>query len=229
MDSTDRQIILSSPLTGKLKHMCPTLYFTLTSWERHHLDTIVIAGLGPQQTISSSSLFSPAPLPYVVVEPFKACSPTPPLLLIFENSSHPPSQDIGGDLTDSTSNLPFGLVNLSTTSLCLINTSQVRSASLFSSTPTQGVDNIGITHLNPSTVEMLHLVPLPTYLSKSPIIDNQDTPSTSHCDFSADSTKKDFSWSRGLGLETSPIKTRSARRKAYSSVTLTLIPLQEWD
>jgi hypothetical protein len=83
-----------------------------------------------------------------------------------------------------------------------------------------GLSITGISHLTPTFVEMMHLVPIPTYLGKSHIIcDSRDLPSSSHCDNSFDPVGKDFSWSRGLGLETSPIKTCSARRKTRSSVT----------
>jgi hypothetical protein len=42
MDTTELQPIPPSTLTGNLKQLCTTLYFTLSSSERHHLDTSVI-------------------------------------------------------------------------------------------------------------------------------------------------------------------------------------------
>jgi hypothetical protein len=91
------------------------------------------------------------------------------LLTIIENPPHPPPQVTSGYLIDSTPNLPSELVKLPIVPLSLINTSPVGTASLFSSSPMQGVDSIGTTHLIPYIVELLHPVPLPTYLGKSPL------------------------------------------------------------
>jgi hypothetical protein len=73
----------------------------------------------------------------------------------------------------------------------------------------------------PTTVETLLPVLIPTFQGRSPIIrESSDLPISSPCVNTGDTTGIDYSWSHGLGLETSPIKTRSARRKATTSFTL---------
>jgi hypothetical protein len=68
------------------------------------------------------------------------------------------------------------------------------------------------------------LVPLPTYLGITTINDSQDLPTPSCRDLSIDTNKKDLSWSHGLDIETSPIKNRSAQRKAQSYDTVSIVP-----
>ena len=73
----------------------------------------------------------------------------------------------------------------------------------------------------PTTVETLLPVPIPTFQGRSPIIrESSDLPISSPHVNTSDTTGIDYSWSHGLGLENSPIKTRSARRKATTSFTL---------
>jgi hypothetical protein len=75
--------------------------------------------------------------------------------------------------------------------------------------------------LVPTYKETLLPVPLPTFQGRSLIHrENLVSSSSTPCDNSGDTSGKDFSWSRGLGLESSPIKTRSAQKKANSAITL---------
>jgi hypothetical protein len=177
--------------------------------------------MGSQQTVSSSPQNLPCPLPSVVHESPKTILTSPLLSPIIEDLTQSLPLDTGGDIISSNPNLLTIPVNCSFAPLSLVDTRPAGTELLLSPSLAQGLSNTGLSHSSPTPVEMLHPVPIPTYLGKSPIInDSRDLPSTSHCDFSSDSARKDFSWSRGLGLETSPIKTRSARRKSCTSVTL---------
>jgi hypothetical protein len=71
-----------------------------------------------------------------------------------------------------------------------------------------------ISALVPSFSESIKPIPIPTYLGKE-VVTRTSTTGT-HSDPSGDgiATRKEPTWSWGLGFELSPIKTRSSRKKA---------------
>jgi len=128
--------------------------------------------------------------------------------------------DTGGVIIPSSPNHFIVPDHCSFAPLPLVDPRHAGTESLTKTTLAHGLSITRISHLTPTFVEMMHLVPIPTYLGKSHIIcDSRDLPSSSHRENFFNPIGKDFSWSRGLGIETSPIKTRSAQRKTRSSVT----------
>jgi hypothetical protein len=209
MDTINLLLTPPSSLMGKIKQLCPTMYFTLSSWERHHLDTSTIPGLDPKQTFFPMSCNPIISLPPMDLDSFKHDPPSTLLTPIIEPPSSSLPLNTGGVPSVSSPNLSTDRVNLPTTPNSLNINIMVGTTSLLSSIQAQDIDSIGLTSSIPPSVDFHLSVPLPTYLGKSTINDLQDIPSTSCHDPSTDPIKKDFSWSRSLGLETSPIKTRN--------------------
>jgi hypothetical protein len=67
--------------------------------------------------------------------------------------------------------------------------------------------------LVPSYRETTTPIPLPTYQGRNVIRQEGISSEVGSVGQNGEETGKEFSWSRGLGIEISPIKTRSARRK----------------
>jgi hypothetical protein len=61
--------------------------------------------------------------------------------------------------------------------------------------------------------------PIPTYQGRSVVRRIGPIGDSSSIEWNGEGSGKEFSWSRGLGFEISPIKTRSARKKAESVST----------
>jgi hypothetical protein len=189
------------------------------------LDSSVIPGMGPiNLTIFVSPQTSPSPPLPTAEQESPQTFPTPQLPSLARDERAHTSPLAPGGVVLPTS--PFHLTvpnHSSVAPLPTVDSELVGTDPPVSNSLAFGHTTLGnlLNNLAPSSVETLHPVPIPTFRGRSPIIrESSDLPSSSHCVNSSDSTGKDFSWSRGLGLETSPIKTRSARRKAISSVTL---------
>jgi hypothetical protein len=76
-----------------------------------------------------------------------------------------------------------------------------------------------ITSLVPSYREASSPIPIPTFLGKE-VINRAETSGASGASTCVgEDSGKDLAWSRGLGFEVSPIKTRSARKKAGTNLT----------
>jgi hypothetical protein len=76
-----------------------------------------------------------------------------------------------------------------------------------------------ITTLVPPIREVSGPIPLPTYLGKEVFKDSEYSGTLGASTSSGEPTGKDLAWSRGLGLEVSPIKTRSARKKLGTNLS----------
>jgi hypothetical protein len=67
-------------------------------------------------------------------------------------------------------------------------------------------------------------VKLPVYLGKS-VIDDVATKGEANCSWSsAIEAGKEYAWSRGLGIEHSSIKTKSARKKMTLDSSIVSVP-----
>jgi hypothetical protein len=62
-------------------------------------------------------------------------------------------------------------------------------------------------------------VPLPVYLGKAVLNEALDGECASSSKIHNISKEKEFVWSRGLGIEVSPIKTRSSRKKGIGGIS----------
>jgi len=72
-------------------------------------------------------------------------------------------------------------------------------------------------------------VPLPTFLGKKPIDPGVERGQANTSSVPATEGGKEFSWSRGLGIELSPIKTRSARKKSSFDLKVDPAPILPTD
>jgi hypothetical protein len=172
---------------GKLKQHCPSLYFSLSTWERDQLDSTFLSDLvtspvgflgkdfeiEPMVTVplagrvETSNVLLPDSEPETVEEP--SCSPL-----------------VGTSLVPGFREPDYGDISL---------------------------DRV-LTSLVPSFREATSPIPLPTYLGKEVTHRAESSGDFGVTNCEGEETGKGFAWSRGLGYEFSPIKTRSARKKA---------------
>ena len=73
--------------------------------------------------------------------------------------------------------------------------------------------------LVPTYRETLSPTPIPTYQGRSVVRRVGSVGDTGTFERSGEGSGKEFTWSRGLGMDISPIKTRSARKKEVSDYT----------
>jgi hypothetical protein len=76
-----------------------------------------------------------------------------------------------------------------------------------------------ITDLIPSINRDSNPLPIPTFLGSTPVDRSSALGTSKDSQGKGPHIVSDPAWSRGLGFEVSPIKTRSARRKAGSTNT----------
>jgi hypothetical protein len=67
--------------------------------------------------------------------------------------------------------------------------------------------------------EVTEPIPLPTYLGKEVYKDSEFRGTLGASTSSGEPTRMDLAWSHGLGLEVSPIKTRSTRKKLGTNLS----------
>jgi hypothetical protein len=83
-----------------------------------------------------------------------------------------------------------------------------------------------LSDLVPSYREVTSPVPIPTFLGKVVVVSGGPSDVATVSGSSEVSSGKDLAWSRGLGLELSPVKTRSARKKWVQTFPFRLINFQ---
>jgi hypothetical protein len=186
---------------GKIQHFCPSLYNTFTSWDRlfitEQADKFLFDEFSdslPVKPDPPPHLPTPLPTPseQVTVGHTPLPTQTPQFFIPTAPSSDQPSTII--EDTPGPSSLP-GF-----------------------SEPTQSVLQLDTMFLNDTPAPPLpyESLPIHTYHGKALY---QPTPSPSDRP-SSSSTKllpgPDPTWSRGIGLELSPLKTRSARKKTQA-------------
>jgi hypothetical protein len=74
-----------------------------------------------------------------------------------------------------------------------------------------------LTDLVPTLNRDLSPIPIPTFLGKNPVDRPLVRGDSKGSQGKGSLNESDPAWSRGLGYEMSPVKTRSARRKAGTS------------
>jgi hypothetical protein len=212
-------------VTGKLKVLCPSFYFTLIAWERDSLDSItpLVVGLAPPHPPpkyrEGSSSCETIPLPAVRDKSVTSLelvnsSPLVERLIVVSPSGN--SSPSGGLRTEVATNL------LETRDG---SSEEERDCSLL----------LGYRESEPSecslgeTLESFMLLHREVDIPRSlPIFQGRNVYNYGGPGHSGKLHKpggdlgSDFSWSKGLGFETSPIKTQSARKKASGSLPATV-------
>jgi hypothetical protein len=220
----------SVTLTGKLKSLFPSLYSTLSLWEKEALDnsrwiflstTIdkginegdmdptdpVLAGSARPTVTESSPAFVSGVLPSILTE-----SPIP--------SPTEMQQNILPQLFNTWARTP----NSSPSSPEMLANNLVepgfRESEVDDSTLSVVLDSL-IPFIQDSNAS----IKLPTYLGKA-ILDPTTETGANTSQKHTEGDGKEFSWSKGLGIEHSPVKTRSIQKKlvVLSSQSLDSVP-----
>jgi hypothetical protein len=187
LSSEDSPSVQDTTFVGKLKFFFPKLYFSLSSWERDHLNNILF----PEQTVGNDLASEKTTL-------------TEPVLsdMVGESIRNPAEVfPIGGDTTSLPSQLGRG-------------DDSVIVSGYSESTVSDSVLDRMLTDLITPLAKASNPLPLTTFVGNVPLDRQVDLGVSEAPKLSGSSIVADPAWSRGLGFEVSPIKTRSARRKA---------------
>jgi hypothetical protein len=194
---TDSQ---DNTLVSKIKLLCPSLYRTLSAWERLSINTQTTNSLQPASSIDPTDI----PLPPEISRP-AAMAPQPESLETTTIHSSPPLHN-PSPLIDPTFTQPL------TDSEPPEN--EPTPPPGYTEQPHSARDLDQLIHtIIPASPLPFDSLPIPLYLGKlltPPPTPIGNTPSTSGV---KEHTATAPSWSRGLGSEISPLKTRSARKK----------------
>jgi hypothetical protein len=187
-------------LVGKIQLLCPSLYNSLSSWDRlyiteqgNNLFCTEALAASPDLPILSSSLPLTEPVP---TDNLPLPRPTPTTHL-------PPADPTTGDSASFPTTViadppqPYTLPGYTES-----DQSELQLEALFPSAPSS--------HSLP-----FDSIPLPTYQGTYVIHPSSDLPSSSILTIPPG---PDPHWSRGIGLELSPLKTRSARKKSQTGL-----------
>jgi hypothetical protein len=182
-DSTE---LLSGTFIGKLRFYCPSLYFKLSSWERDFLDKSFPTTTLPTTEVACTSKNS--------TDNGESSSgsdrnivATPPVI---------PSPT----LPDVSTLQPMGVIDASTSQISTLPENA------------QLLDSV-IDTLIPTLKDSVIPSPLQTYWGMEAYQGNLDSVPGGNVTGEGDGKGKTLAWSRGLGMEVSPIKTRSARKR----------------
>jgi hypothetical protein len=172
---------------GKLKLLCPPLYNLLSTWERDHLDSVFLTDMVHQPEVGKEKYLDSLQIPPDLVDIRPMTTPGPAI-----NQEKSPTVLLDSLAEeDSVIVLGYGEPDTSDHSLNRIISASVPSFSK-----------------NTSPIMLL------TYLGKEVVA--RTSTMGQHSDPSGDgsATGKESVWSGGLGFELSPIKTRSAHKRA---------------
>jgi hypothetical protein len=188
----------SSPddsLVGKIQLLCPSLYNSLSSWDRLFI------------TEHGNNIFSTEALVASPDLPTPSTEPVPSVSLPLPNSS--------SETFPSPTN-PTTRVSSSPSNTTIANSPQPYTLPGYTE-PDQS--ELRLEALFPTALSSHSLpfesLPLPTYQGNSVIHPSPDLPSSSTQIFP---TGPDPHWSRGIGLELSPLKTCSARKNSQTEL-----------
>jgi hypothetical protein len=188
-------------LVGKIQLLCPSLYNSLSSWDR-----LYITEQG-NNILCSETLVAPPNLP--TLSPYLPQTEPVPTV---SHSIPRPSSTTHLPLSDP----PTG-VSATHPTTDITDTPQTCSLPGYTES-TQSEFQLETMYPTASSSHSLPFdsIPLPTYLGNTiyhPTLPSADHPSSSNMPLPPG---PDPHWSRGIGLELSPLKTRSARKKSQT-------------
>jgi hypothetical protein len=190
-------------LVGKIHLLCPSLYNSLSSWDRLYITEQGNNILCSEALAATPDLPNHSPI-FPLTEPVPTDSPSIP--------RPTPTTHL------SPSDPPTG-ASASHPTTVLVDTPQPYSLPGYTE-PTQSELQLETLFPTASSSHSLPFdsIPLPTYQGNfvfQPTLPSSDHPSSSNLPLPPG---PDPHWSRGIGLELSPLKTRSARKKSQTGL-----------
>jgi hypothetical protein len=206
---------------GKLLYYCPSLYNSLSLWERDLLDKSPGVDIMSSNTIHLSNSVkgvmtkSSSPLKTTNLGT-ENCMGQVRILETTVSESSPSLNPLLGASTLASSHRPSQSDSSSPTlSIYEANLNGCRESEIDDEALLAAFDSL----IPPARENDPH-IPIPVFLGKEIVSETPDGERASSSKPNTDGKGKEFAWSRGLGVEISPIKTRSSRKKLEGGLTL---------
>jgi hypothetical protein len=193
----------SDTLVGKIQNFCPSLYCTLSARDRLYIIEQADFILPPVPPISLPAQSASSTLPSTRLP----ISPEPIAPVNTSSTLPPPFSNRDSET------VPISATDLSQDSITLAGYTEPSHS-------TSQLENL-LQEDNPTTTLPFDSIPLQSYNGKTIVHPSSlpaDQPSSS---FVHPSPVLDPTWSKGIGLELSPLKTRSARKKTLTGLSST--------